>query len=118
MEPLEIKGPAFRTHSELIYIDAMQNQGERGEPIFFGEIGFFKATKKGNSTKILKVHYTARKIVFSGTLTQIKTDYAVLFSCLRSIYPKEKAFLERKTGAWFIDKIIIEKFLGYGFKSE
>jgi hypothetical protein len=119
MEPITEtqKAPALKTPSELIYLDAIENQGEKGDPIFYGEIKLFKTTKKGNSPKILRTHYTARKIVFQGNLAKIKADKAVLLSCLTFIYDKKKAFEERKTGAWFIDSVNIEKFLGYGFKS-
>lgn len=118
MEPLTKKPEFIKTPSELIYIDAIENQGEKGDPIFYGEIKLFKTTKKGNSPKILRTYHTARKIVFQGNLAQIKADKAVLLSCLTFIYDKKKAFEERKTEAWFIDSVNIEKFLGYGFKSE
>jgi hypothetical protein len=101
-----------------IYKKAIENQGEKGEPIFFGEIRLFKATKKGNTIKTTKTYYKAVKIVFSGNLGNVKADRYVLLSCLVRIFDKKKAFEERKTGAWFIDSFIVEKFLGYGFKSE
>jgi hypothetical protein len=120
MEPINEtqKTPILKTASELIYLEAIENQGKKGDPIFFGEIKLFKTTKKGNSPKIFKTHYVARKMVFQGNLNQIKEDKAVLLSCLNYLYEKKKAFEERKTGAWFIDSINIERFLGYGIKSE
>lgn len=118
MEPLKEQAEKPKTISELIYEEAIKNQGEKGEPIFFGEIRLFKTTKKGNSTKTLKTFHNARKIVFSGELRNVKADGAVLLSCLVRIFDKKKAFEERKTGAWFIDSVNIENFLGYGFKSK
>lgn len=118
MEPAKQKEQKPISPSELIYIEAVENQGEKGDPIFYGEIKLFKTTKKGNSPKILRTYHTARKIVFQGNLAKIKADKAVLLSCLTFIYDKKKAFEERKTGAWFIDSVNVEKFLGYGFKSE
>jgi hypothetical protein len=101
-----------------IYKNAVENQGEKGEPIFFGEIRLFKATKKGNSIKITKTFFNARKMVFSGKLENVKTDRLLLLSCLNSFFDKKKAFEERKSGVWFIDSLTVEKFLGYGFKSK
>ena len=118
MKPLtiELKAVKFPTTSDLICNEAIKNQGKKGEPIFFGEISFHKRTKKGNSIKTFKTHYKARKIVFSGQLANVKTDEAVLLSCLNFIFDKKKAFAERQTGSWFIDSINIKIFLGYGFK--
>jgi hypothetical protein len=118
MEPLKQAEKKPISVSDFIYLQALEFQGEKGEPIFFGEISFFKAIKKGNSIKVFKTHHKARKMVFSGKLETVKADKTVLLSCLNSIFDKKKAFEERKTGAYFIESFIVEKFLGYGFKSE
>jgi len=77
-----------------IYKDAIDQQGEKGAPIFLTNLVLSKYQTFGASKRMKKEFFHIKKIVASGTLKQIQSDPKTLLACLVKLYGKEKAFKE------------------------
>lgn len=75
-----------------IYKDAIEQQGDKGAPIFLTNLVLAKYQTFGASKKVKKEFFHVNKIVASGTLKQIQNDPKTLLACLIKLYGKEKAF--------------------------
>lgn len=93
-----------------VYVQAILNQGLKGKPIFCCDIQFYYLRSRGN--KKVKEFTTAKKIVVSGNLEQIKKDPKTLYNCLRYTSSKEDAHKADKS-KYGIESIEIVSFHGY-----
>jgi len=93
-----------------VYNNAINNQKDNGQPIFFVNLVFYQLVKRG--VKIKKVFEKANKVVVSGTIEQIKKEPLNMYNCLKAAYGREYAHKADKT-KFGIEEIEFISFHGY-----
>lgn len=96
-----------------IYKKAIDEQGEKGKPIFLANFRLSKSRFYGNSKVPHKSYQSANNIVCAGYIGIIKTEQRVMFNCLvKCLGGKDQASKEDFT-KWRIEEVEIVSFHGY-----
>lgn len=96
-----------------VYKKAIEEQGERGKPIFLANFTISKSQTFGASKKVKKEFTKVKRVVCAGNLAQIKTDKLVLFNCLVLLLGDKKKAVKADFSKYAIEEIEIISFHGY-----
>jgi hypothetical protein len=96
-----------------IYQNAIDQQGEKGKPIFLANFRLSKSRFYGNAKTPSKSYVNVKQIVCAGKLGEIKADKSILYSCLVKVLGSKDSASKEDREKWKIEEVEIISFHGY-----